>query len=588
MVFMYFIKKQLLSLMISFTLFVAIGCSSTVKTVDLSTLEGANIDQLYIVDCLLPSNIRQLGAKLTYLGARRVIKTSGSDCAIRGGEFTAYDRANYQTALNIWLPLAQKGGAKAQTYVGEIYEKGLGTLPNYPQAAQWYQQASNQGYARAKMSLGSLYERGLGVPQDPVKALSLYRDASGLTEQQLEFVTVAQRQARITQSKQLVQSQSEKQAAQALATQLQSEIQQLKDEVSRLKNIPAKRVIVTIPSPITAAQIEQKKQLAVLKKKLKKKEKQLKKQEKQQEQQANKTANEDNDNKVGNLSKKNNKQNSQLKGINFGRYYAVIIGNNNYTSLPNLPTASNDAQTIASVLKNQYGFKTIVLANASKGKILAALDSLRKRLTRNDNLIIYYAGHGILKEKNGYWSAADSQQNVPKTWISNKQITNFIDAMQAKHVLVIADSCYSGTLSQSSIPRLTDNTKSRAWFDAVANAKVRIVMSSGGLKPTLDAKNAKHSVFAKAFLKVLRSGDSVMEGASLFQALRQHMKTSSNTQGQGKQQNPLYAPIRFSGHEAGDFIFLQNGRIASLYSLPTTDENQKMVHHLFARGEYVN
>ena len=59
--------------------------------------------------------------------ARRPIRTTQADCEIRGGEFVAYDRANYQTALQVWMGQAEGGDAEAQNYVGEIYAKGLGT-----------------------------------------------------------------------------------------------------------------------------------------------------------------------------------------------------------------------------------------------------------------------------------------------------------------------------------------------------------------------------------------------------------------------------------------------------------------------------
>ncbi len=105
-----------------------------------------NADRLLIVDCLLPGQVRQLGTGVTYMAPRRAIKTTGSDCAIRGGEYTANDRANYATALKVWLPPAQSGDKVAQTYVGEIYEKGLGIAPDYAGAASWYQKAADQGY----------------------------------------------------------------------------------------------------------------------------------------------------------------------------------------------------------------------------------------------------------------------------------------------------------------------------------------------------------------------------------------------------------------------------------------------------------
>src|SRR5215510_9062744 len=126
----------------------------------------AKADDLLVVDCLLPGQIRQLGGRVTYLTARRAVKTTARDCEIRGGEYVAYDRANYATALKVWLPLAQGGDPAAQTYVGEIYEKGLGTPPDYAAAADWYRRAAERGYARAAVNLGNLIEQGLGGPQD--------------------------------------------------------------------------------------------------------------------------------------------------------------------------------------------------------------------------------------------------------------------------------------------------------------------------------------------------------------------------------------------------------------------------------------
>ena len=572
------------SLALSLASILVLGCSSDVKTVDLASIEGADIEQLFIVDCLLPSTVRQLGTRLTYLGARRVIKTSGSECAIRGGEYIAHDRASFATALKVWLPLAQSGDPKAQTYVGEIYEKGLGTQPNYRKAANWYQKAANQGYSRAKMSLGSLYERGLGVPRNNATALNLYRDASGLGAKQVEFVSIAQRNARVAQSRQLAQTQRALQLARQGVGKLQQELQQLQSEAKRLRAAPFKVEVSTViirnnPEQLNTI-IKLNREIASLK--AKRKQTQSQKDELSQKQkrvaaikvevveqqlQKKRDALEKQEEKVSKLALRSaepkESNSSNLSGINFGRYYAVVIGNNTYSSISNLKTAVNDAQTVASVLKNQYGFKTIVLSNASRGKMLAAFESLRKRLTANDNLVIYYAGHGELNRGRGFWLPSDAVKGDRKTWISNEQLTNFLDAMKAKHILVVADSCYSGTLSQSSIPSPVLNSgRTRSWFDAMSSTKVRVVMSSGGVKPVLDSGGGNHSVFAGAFIKALRMGNSVMEGAGLFQTLRQQVRVASTAR--GNRQNPRYSPIRFAGHEAGDFIFLKGGRIAQL------------------------
>src|SRR4029453_13961468 len=94
-----------------------------------------SVEGFMVVDCLLPGQIRQLGGKVTYGTARRAVKTAARDCEIRGGEYVALDRANYATALKVWLPLAEQGDPAAQTYVGEIYEQGLGIQPDPAAAA---------------------------------------------------------------------------------------------------------------------------------------------------------------------------------------------------------------------------------------------------------------------------------------------------------------------------------------------------------------------------------------------------------------------------------------------------------------------
>ena len=58
-------------------------------------------EDLLIVDCLLPPQIRRLGDQVTYLTARRAVKTAARNCEIRGGEYVAFDRANYATALRV-------------------------------------------------------------------------------------------------------------------------------------------------------------------------------------------------------------------------------------------------------------------------------------------------------------------------------------------------------------------------------------------------------------------------------------------------------------------------------------------------------
>ncbi|WP_246767795.1 tetratricopeptide repeat protein [Bradyrhizobium sp. CCBAU 53340] len=83
---------------------------------------------------------------------------------------SALQRQDYVTASQVLIPLAERGNAAAQTYVGFLFETGRGVPQNYTEAAMWYRRAAEQGDSRAQYSLGLLYDRGQGVPQDIVEA----------------------------------------------------------------------------------------------------------------------------------------------------------------------------------------------------------------------------------------------------------------------------------------------------------------------------------------------------------------------------------------------------------------------------------
>ncbi len=133
-----------------------------------------------------------------------------------------------------------------------------------------------------------------------------------------------------------------------------------------------------------------------------------------------------------------------------GRYYALVIGNNAYTSLPRLKTAEADARGVAALLKEFYGFETKLLLNATRGQIVSALSSYRRELGPDANLLIYYAGHGFNDKEadKAYWLPVDATRDDTSNWIIADEITTGIRVIPAKHVLIVADSCYSGTLTR--------------------------------------------------------------------------------------------------------------------------------------------
>lgn len=621
-----------------------------------------NAEDLLIVDCLLPGQLRKLGRQATYITARRPIRTTQADCEIRGGEYVAYDRANYQTALKVWLEGAMAGDPEAQNNVGEIYAKGLGTAPDYGMALQWFRKAADQGYGRAKINLGYLYEQGLGVEKDPAMALNLYREASGIQDA-LMYASVVQvelraRDERISGLEQQVRE------GEAESARLREQVQQLQRELAQRRAAlqQAQRELVDTRNKLAEARQAQDDDLTrLLENQLLAQEEQLNAQRTQLaalERRAGSTGGglyaapmlevldpvfvaargrntavfpggpgtrkvvgrvtapqmvrqiEVNGRPVeltpnGGFSAEvevpaggtqvsivatdTSGARAELqfnllpqasgasvaaapvatgelpRGVKLGRYHALVIGNNAYRdpAFPTLQSAANDANAVADVLRRRYGYQVELVLNGSRLEILSALNAMREKLGPEDNLLVYYAGHGEIDgEGQGYWVPSDGAARASNTWISNAAISDILDTIAARHVMVVADSCYSGTLSRTSVPTFdpaeADRGKWDAWVKAVAKGRSRTVLSSGGVMPVPDAGSGRHSYFARAFLNVLQDNNRLMPGQRLFQEVSTALALGSIDS--PLPQVPEYAPIRYAGHESGDFLFLPTGR----------------------------
>lgn len=494
---------------------------------------------LEIVDCLLPGQVRQLG-NTSYLTARRPIRTTSAECGIRGGEFVAYDRADLQSALRIWMQAAQAGDPEAQTNVGEIYERGMGVDPDYAAAAQWYQKAADQGYARALFNLGTLYEQGQGVERDGLKALNLYRQAWGVPADNIIFTSAANEQQEALRA-QLNEAIAEK----------DSQLQLLQKQLQELQ-----KKLASQPDPARTADSSQ--EVAALKKWIAQLE-------------AERNASNE---RLAGIPRTRTPQGTTelvqlpptadertLNGVNFGRYYAIVIGNQNYQSMESLETPKYDAARAARILADRYGFTVQILDDANDITMLKALNDLNAVLKPEDNLLIYYAGHGARlqngRHESGYWLPVNADAPPKDTfWVPNEQITGHLSRLPAKRVLVVADSCYAGLLSSDpSYMFLNDKVAySQAYLKFKLPKRSRLLLSSGGDRPVLDEGSGGHSVFARAFLDELENNKGILSAPELFNRIRQRVEVAARDN--EFVQTPEFKSIKGAGHEVGDFFFV--------------------------------
>jgi uncharacterized protein len=513
---------------------------------------------LEIVDCLLPGQVRQLGNS-TFLSQRRPIRTTASECSIRGGEYVAYDRADLASALRIWMQAAQAGDLEAQTNVGEIYERGLGVAPDHVLAAQWYQKAGDKGFARALFNLGTLYEQGLGVPQDQLKALNLYRQAWGVPADDIIYASAAAREQESLR-KELAAAIAEKDAQLDL---LQKQLKELQDKLAQQS---------AAPDRADRGQAEQSradgKEVEALKKWIAQLESERRKSTE----------------RLAGIPKTRTPQGGTqltplpptadertLAGMSFGRYYAIVIGNQDYQSIEDLETPRYDAARAARVLADKYGFIVQILEDANDVTMLKAINDLNPVLKPDDNVLIYYAGHGARlqtgRSENGYWLPVNADAPPKDTyWIPNEQITGHLGRLPARRVLVVADSCYAGLLSTDPSYLFVggDTPYSKEYIKYKLPKRARLLLSSGGDRPVLDEGSGGNSVFARAFLDELESNQGVLASPELFSRIRKRVEIAA---ARNKfVQTPEFKSIKGAGHEVGDFFFVPRQRGARVDS----------------------
>jgi hypothetical protein len=590
--------------------------------------EALAVERNLIVDCLLPGAVRKLGSKLTYLTPRKVVRQTVQECEIRGGEYVLFDRADPKTALKIWQDAATQGDAMAQFRVGQIHEMGIGTAPDYEAAASWYRKAADQGNRAAALNLAVLYEKGLGVARAPDTALALYRRAQGLApaatddpagralQQQLKKAQerIDQLEAEVRRLRQsggpTGQKEAELDEARAAVNGLLGRSETLPVEllVDFGESAGTKPSIQLIDPSVMATRGRQD---VILRGDIQSK--QVIGRVKARHGLASLTVNDrevqpdrfglfettvaisragtpvrivatdrqgDRDEIV--LTLKASRQGAAAPAATkvdvpravFGEYHALVIGNDNYRHWSPLRTAVNDANAVADVLRRKYGFKVQTLLNATFEQTLNALNDLVRTLKESDNLLIYYAGHGYFDlGRRGYWIPVDAETTRGTRWILDVHVTDLLLKMNARKVLVVADSCYSGVLAAANnggVPTIRNDLPDEARLRVgrqFAEIPSRTVLTSGALQPVWDSGVGKNSVFASAFLDVLRVNDSLLEGYRLFEAVEgrvikasQRIRQREEQRGQKPElesdQTPLYSGIQHAGHQGGDFVFV--------------------------------
>ncbi|MBN3907865.1 MAG: caspase family protein [Nostoc sp. NMS1] len=301
---------------------------------------------------------------------------------------------------------------------------------------------------------------------------------------------------------------------------------------------------------------------------------------------------------------------------NFERNLAVVIGIDRYDSrgIHDLQTAVSDTNTIANLLRDEYGYKDeyIVRLFSPKNeeatlKALnqpyrpATLEELRILLTETlpnqlkptsaDRLLFYFAGHGIPRNSQdgpaGYLVPQTAEHGKLDSFLPMRELHNALSELECHHLLIILDCCFAGTFrwaSSRKLMRILETVHKEHYDRFIRYPAWQIITSAAHDQQAMDLyvdqrgsakEDTKHSPFALALIEGLRDNkadlfqDKVITAHGLYLYVNRRVNELS-----GEMQTPGIYPMR-SEYDKGEYIFTRPGfKRDDLTLAPPLNEDQ--------------
>ena len=236
-----------------------------------------------------------------------------------------------------------------------------------------------------------------------------------------------------------------------------------------------------------------------------------------------------------------------------GDYYALIMGVNDYQdqTITDLDNPLRDARKLYEVLNLYYTFEKdnmILLENPTRAKIIETMDELSVKVSEDDNLLVFYAGHGHWDEEKelGYWLPSDSRSFSSANWLRNSTLQDYIATIPSRHTLLIADACFSGGIFKTR----------RAFANApMSVSKLHELPSRKGMTSGTLMEVPDESVFIQFLIKrLIDNEEKFISSEKLFASFREAVLNNSPNV-------PQFGTIQNAGDEGGDFIFIRKEQV---------------------------
>lgn len=257
------------------------------------------------------------------------------------------------------------------------------------------------------------------------------------------------------------------------------------------------------------------------------------------------------------------------------RRVALVIGIDRYQYWDVLKNPVFDANTIGDILRDRYGYEVWRLTNnPTVDDIINAIDSLSRQnlIGPMDQVFVFFAGHGFVDPLSGtgHLIASDSKKGTKPTdvrsMIQHNYLINLLNSMSCKHLMLVIDACYSGSIQQATGPlnasqcdfKIPINWKNlyiglnnEQYIQRNMQCPTRRYITSGGKDYKVpDGEKGKHSPFANVLINQLKNGDK-SDGIITFTELLPDLSYV----------NPAPRSGSFGmDAQTGDYLFIEKNR----------------------------
>lgn len=233
------------------------------------------------------------------------------------------------------------------------------------------------------------------------------------------------------------------------------------------------------------------------------------------------------------------------------RNFLFLIGINEYSEWPALKNAVSDVSKVKDILLEKYDFEPdfvyeLYNNNATQQNIRNELIKIKREITPNDNLVMYYAGHGFydIEFDEGSWIPVDAGYGIETDYMANSRLVKYLNNIVCKHLFIMADACFSGSLfvkdSRISYESKNDKINSR-W-----------ALSSGNMEEVADGSVGGNSPFAESLIEFL--GMNKMKGIPITELISYISFKVKNQTSETTGQTPIGKPLNVEGNKGGEYI----------------------------------